>query len=146
MWDVNTAAYESLSEEDKAKMIEIKKANDILEKEKADQQSRFLEMLEKQEAEKPKFDAGPQLPPKDEQAPLVAVDPAAPLDAAPVAAPPLPEAALAALLPAEVVGGKPEEKAGEEKPANPAAPAPAPGPEAVPAKDAAPAFEAAPAP
>ncbi|KAH7412678.1 nucleotide-diphospho-sugar transferase [Cadophora sp. MPI-SDFR-AT-0126] len=146
MWDVNTAAYESLSEEDKAKMIEIKKANDILEKEKADQQARFLEMLEKQEAEKPKFDAGPQLPPKDDQAPLVAVDPAAPLDAAPVAAPPLPEAALAALLPAEVVGGKTEEKADEEKPVDLAAPAPAPGSEAVPAQDAAPVVKAAPAP
>ncbi|KAL2075982.1 hypothetical protein VTL71DRAFT_925 [Oculimacula yallundae] len=108
MWDVNTKAYENLSEEDKAKMIEIKKANDILEKEKADQESRFLEMLEKQEAEKPKFDVGLQLPGKEgEQSPLIAADPKH-LAAAPVAAPPLPEAALAALLPAEVVGGKPE--------------------------------------
>ncbi|XMA15880.1 hypothetical protein WAI453_008671 [Rhynchosporium graminicola] len=109
MWDVNTAAYEKLSEEDKAKMIEIKKANDILEKEKSDQESRFLEMLEKQEAEKPKFDAGPQLPGhEEEQSPLQAVD-SKPLNAAPIAAPPLPEAAFAALLPAEVVGGKPED-------------------------------------
>ncbi|KAH7342436.1 nucleotide-diphospho-sugar transferase [Rhexocercosporidium sp. MPI-PUGE-AT-0058] len=140
MWDVNTAAYEKLSEDDKAKMIEIKKANDILEKEKADQEARFLEMLEKQESEKPKFDGGPQLPRKGgDQAPLVAAGPA-PLDTAPVAAPPLPEAALAALLPAEVVGGKPS----REKLIGPAAPVS--GPKPAPALDAADILEAAPAP
>ena len=139
MWDVNTKAYENLSEEDKAKMIEIKKANDVLEREKAAQEARFLERLEKQEAEKPKFDAGPQLPmmKAGEQAPIVAAGPV-PLDAAPIAAPPLPEAALAALLPAEVVGGKDD----KEKPADPAAPVA--GPEAAPAKDAAPVQEDAP--
>lgn len=166
MWDVNTAAYENLSEDDKAKMIEFKKANDIIEKEKADQESRFLEMLEKQEAEKPKFDAGPQLPVKGadsgDQARLVAADPVL-LGAAPVAAPPLPEAALAALLPAEVVGGKSEVKKSEggesedwkiegERRLNGKTPheetpiGPVPGPKPAADGDGAPVIEAAPGP
>ncbi|KAI6713608.1 hypothetical protein JHW43_003851 [Diplocarpon mali] len=61
MWDVNTAAYEKLSEEDQAKLIAIKKFTDEADRVKAEQEARFLDALEKQEAQKPVFDPGPQL-------------------------------------------------------------------------------------
>lgn len=104
MWDVNVAAYDQLSETDKAKLIEIKKANDEVERVKAEQESRFLEALEKQEAAKPKFDMPVLEPgPPGGQTPFAdgAAAPGPDLGALPDAVVgPAPEAGLVNLAPA----------------------------------------------
>lgn len=62
LWDVNTAAYESLSESDKAKLIEIKKVEDAVRNEASQRSDAFFRALERQDAEKRKNPFGVQRP------------------------------------------------------------------------------------